>query len=302
MLSRHALVFAATALVLAAAATAQETPKCSDLADSPLRLREWHLRGCAAKAGTDFAYAFDVRQNSNNFVRHTLADFPGQTIVGDVVGNVRGIDFDPTATTLYALHDGSEELGTIDLDTGAFTAIGSSAPLPNHSWTGLAIDPVTGIFYASSQVAPSSSSLYTLNPLTGTATLIGTDTDIGIVIDIAVNCLGVIYAHEIVSDSIYTLNPANGQATLVGPTGIDANLPQGMDFDNESGVLYAYIHLPGPGGNNRYGTINLATGEFTTLAANNPTGEFEGASQTTCGGFSPVIFADGFETGDTSRW
>lgn len=280
MISRHALVLASTALLLTAAASAQETP---------------------SKAGSDFGYAFDSRQTVNNFVRHTLADFPGQTTVGDVGDDIRGLDFDPTATTLYALNHGTNQLGTLNLATGAFTAIGSSFPVTNHAWSGLSIDPVTGIFYASSQGPPVESSLYTLNPSTGEATLIGTDDDLGIVIDIAVNCSGEIFAHEIVTDSIYKLSPTTGQGTLVGPTGVNANLTQGMDFDNESGILYAYIHLGG--GNHMYGTIDLGTGDFNMLFENEPpTGRFEGATQTTCGGVSPVIFVDGFESGDASRW
>jgi hypothetical protein len=69
-----------------------------------------------------------------------------------------------------------------------------------------------------------------------------------------------------------------------------------MDFDNDTGVLYAWTYQGG--GTNRFGTINLATGALTTLSSSNPIGEWEGAVRTSCG----AIFEDGFESGDTTAW
>ena len=100
----------------------------------------------------------------------------------------------------------------------------------------------------------------------------------GIMIDIAVNPAGVMYGHDIFTDSIYTINTSTGAATLVGPTGYAANFAQGMDFDNEDGTLYIFLYIGT--GVNHYGTVNLATGAVTALATTNPTGEFEGATQT----------------------
>ena len=51
-----------------------------------------------------------------------------------------------------------------------------------------------------------------------------------------------------------------------------------MDFDNEDGTLYIFLYRGS--GANVYGTVNLATGVVTALASTNPTGEFEGATQT----------------------
>jgi hypothetical protein len=72
-----------------------------------------------------------------------------------------------------------------------------------------------------------------------------------------------------------------------------------MDFDNEAGVLYAWTYQGG--GANQYGTIDLATGDLTPLFSSNPIGEWEGAVQNVCT-IVPPIFADGFESGDTSSW
>ncbi len=247
------------------------------------------------RAPTDTAYAHDIGFVSDNFVSHTLNSFPGQTVTGTNIMTLFAYDFDPTATTLYALDNDTQMLGTVSL-AGVFTPIGSSIPLAGHTWSGLAIEQ-GGTFYASSTDG-FSSSLYTLNPGTGAATLIGTDAAVDVMIDITINCEGVIYGHDIGSDSIFTINPATGIATLVGLTGIDSSFAQGMDFDNGDGTLYAWTYQGG--GANVFGTINLATGALTALATDSPLGEFEGATQTSCD--DGAIFADGFESGDTTAW
>jgi hypothetical protein len=232
--------------------------------------------GVSPFAPTDTGYAQDIGFVSDNFVSFTLNDFPGQTVIGPNTLALFGMDFDPTATILYALDNTGQQLGTMDLSSGAFTAIGPSIPLGAHTWTGLTIDPVNGTFYASSTDG-ATAALYTLNPATGAATLINTQTTTPLLIDIAMNMSGVMYGHDISTDSIYTIDPATAAATLVGPTGYNGNFAQGMDFDNDDGTLYIFLYIGG--GANVYGTVNLATGAVTPLATDNPLGEFEGAIQ-----------------------
>ncbi len=96
-----------------------------------------------------------------------------------------------------------------------------------------------------------------------------------LIIDIAINASGQMYAHDISTDSIYTVNTGTGVATLVGATGVAANFAQGMEFDKTTGVLYAWLYEGA--GVNRFATINLATGAATTVAS--PlAGEYEGAT------------------------
>ena len=227
--------------------------------------------GLVSRAPADTAYALDVRYD--RFVQFTLNDFPGQTLVGTQPDPMYGMDFDPTATTLYALNDTTGELGTINLTTGAFTAIVACTEPDGNSWSGLSIDPVSGTFYAST-----TTDLYVLNPATCSPALVGAFGTGGIMIDIAVNTAGDMYGHDIGTDSIYRINTTTGAATLVGATGYAANFAQGMDFDNDDGTLYIFIYTGG--GTNTYGTVNLATGAITPLAQDNPLGEFEGATQT----------------------
>ena len=223
-------------------------------------------------APTDYGFAQDVGYISDNFVTFPLNNFTGQTVIGTNTAAYYGLDFDPSGTTLYALNDTTDQLGTIDLATGAFTALVSCLP-PVDNWTGLAIDPVTGVFYASD-----ATNLYIIDPATGAYTLVGpfgTTT----MIAIAVNAEGQMYGHDITSDSIYSIDKTTGTATLIGLTGYAANYAQGMDFDNDDGTLYIFLYQGS--GANVYGTVNLATGAVTPLAVSAPQGEFEGATQTT---------------------
>jgi hypothetical protein len=231
----------------------------------------------------DTGYALDIGFVSDNFVTFVLNDFPGQSVIGENTMALFGMDFDPTATILYALDNAGQQLGTLDLTSGEFTPIGTSLPQPGHTWSGLTIDPVSGTFYASSTDG-SNASLYTIDPYTGATTLIGSQTTTPLLIDIAINMSGVMYGHDIATDAIYTIDPATGAATLVGSTGYNANFAQGMDFDNDDGTLYIFLYLGG--GANVYGTVDLITGAVTPLAVDNPIGEFEGAIQVP--GFVPT--------------
>lgn len=251
-------------------------------------------------APTDIAYSKDFWNSRLGF--HALNNFPGYTTVNpSVPDSVFATDFDPTATTLYALDTTSLQLGTYNLSTGSFAALGASVPtVGGHTlWSGLAVHPETGVIYASAIAGAVNVAygLYTLHPTTGAPTLIGQDATSMGMIAIAINCAGQMYGHDILTDSIYSINPATGAVTLVGATGVAANFAQGMDFDNETGELYAWTYQGG--GANQFGTINLTTGALTTLSSSNPIGEYEGAIQNSC---ATLIFEDGFESGDTSAW
>ncbi|MBI4916793.1 MAG: PKD domain-containing protein [Acidobacteria bacterium] len=258
---------------------------CAAFENYPGREPEGWAEFCGQPAGapigqnspnlpTSTGFAQDIGYVSDNFVSFTLNNFTGQTVVGTSTNAYYGMDFDPMGTTLYALNDTTDMLGTIDLVTGAFTPL-VSCPAGGGAanWTGLAIDPVTGTFYASTPV-----NLYTIDPTTGASTLVGPFVNSTLMIAIAVSPTGAMYGHDISTDSIYTIDTATGTATLVGPTGYAANYAQGMDFDNEDGTLYIFLYIGS--GVNHYGTVNLTTGAVTVLATSAPQGEFEGATRT----------------------
>jgi len=231
-----------------------------------------------ARGPSDIAYAHDIGFISDHFVYHYLDDFPGQIVVGNQPARIFGYDFDVTGRILYGLNFDTQQLGTVDLGSGAFAAIGSSIPMStSEDLTGLTINPTTGEAYAATTDG-SEGRIYEIDLNTGAMTFSGGDSTVPFLIDIAMNPEGVMYGHDISTDSIYRIDTSNGEATLIGPTGIDANFAQGMDFDNYDGTLYAWIYEGG--GLNQYGIIDLATGLFSMLAIDNPTGEFIGATRT----------------------
>lgn len=234
--------------------------------------------------GSDsLAYVLDVGFVSDNFAVHALDDFPGQTVLGANPRSIYAMDFDALGASLYAIDTMSRELGTISLLDGSFVPHALlSGVAAGENVSGLTIDPASGAAWISGIADGSGMTLYSLDLATGFATPIGTDPERFLMIDIAIGPQGVMYGHDIATDAIYTIDVATAQATLVGATGLDASFAQGMDFDNSDGTLYAYMYRGG--GNNDYGTIDLATGAFTALSTNSPTGEFEGAIRSTLDG------------------
>ena len=65
---------------------------------------------------------------------------------------------------------------------------------------------------------------------------------------------------------------------MVGPLGVNLNFAQGIDFDNATGILHAWLYVGG--GVNAYSSLNLTTGAATPFAGTEPAGEFEGAIRT----------------------
>lgn len=240
---------------------------------------------------SDTAYIFqltNVVPRPRGVFTHIISNFSGQTqISSDPSNSYWGWDFNANANTLFAHQSNTNTLGRINLNNGLFTPIGPSVPPGGKTFTGLAIDPMTNEAFAtgSDTSGPTPvSTLYSVNLSSGTLTTIG-NTGAHVMIDLSINCQGEIYGHDLVNDAIYTLSRSNGAATQVGSTGLVANFAQGMDFDNESGTLYIYAYTGG--GTNTYGVVNLNTGWVTPLFEDNPLGEYEGATQTTCGGPPP---------------
>jgi hypothetical protein len=229
---------------------------------------------------TDMAFVHD---NRNDIVaEHVLNDFPGQTMTCTPTNSSFAYDYNVALDTLYSVNSDTIEFGTFNSATCVFTAIGPVTGLvAGHSVTGITTDPTTGDVYATSTDI-TASSLYSVDTSTGAFTLIGTDSTAPGVIDLAMNCNGDIYANDIVNDGIYTIDVGTGAQTLVGLHGLATNFAQGMDFDNADGQLYIYAYTGG--GTNTYGTVDLGTGAITPLSVDNPLGEYEGATRTSCAG------------------
>jgi hypothetical protein len=231
-------------------------------------------------AVTDNASFLDVGFVSDNFGTHTMGDLSNQTVTNAANPETFfAMDYDETATVLYAIDNNTASLVTVDQTTGTIASvIGVMNFIGGETPTGIAITS-DGTCYASGTDA-AQSTLYTCDLTTGALTVVGSQATTPLLIDIAASCDGTIYGHDIGSDSFYTLSTADGSATLLGPHGLAANFAQGMTYDREAGVLYAYIYTGG--GTNTYAQVNTADGSIIALNTDNPQGEFTGASQTSC--------------------
>jgi hypothetical protein len=139
-------------------------------------------------APTDMGFAHDIGYISDNVVEFVLDDFPGQTVLSASTMAIYGYDFSNDLSVLYAI-SGSNEFGTLDRYTGVFTLIGYSTPLAGESWTGLTVDPNSGVLYASATTC-AASTLYTIDPVTANATPVGAMTGVGCAIDVAIGPTG----------------------------------------------------------------------------------------------------------------
>ncbi len=295
---------------IAAARPARIVPQaqahdCAAYRNSPLREPAWYARECLGASGAprphsraprdlagetdglrtsgDTAYQLNLRTfapvvNPSTFQSFSLPGAVAPTVLGAQTRELLAMDFDDVTKTLYAIDNATRQLGTLDKTNGAFTALGTLVGLRvAHVITGLTIDPRNGAFYVSATDSLVST-LYTLDRATFTATPVG---NIGFeqIIDIAIDCNGQIYGHDIVDDVLVRIDPATGAGSLLGPTGFDANFAQGMDFDNSDGKLYGWLYQGG--GASALVTFDLLTGAATSVSTP-PAGEYEGAIPNCC--------------------
>jgi len=130
------------------------------------------------------------------------------------------------------------------------------------SITGLAFDPTTGILYGSTaRAGMPSGSLITLNPITGTGTLVGSfAVPNHTMADITFTKDGTLYGWaEPSRDDLHVINKATGAATDVGNAGI-GTFGSGLAA-NSHDVLY----FAGNGASGRLRTIDKNTGLPTTV-------------------------------------
>jgi hypothetical protein len=210
-------------------------------------------------------FAVDVR----NFELLTITSAAPQTptILGGFADSIFGGDFiSDSYDLLYALNNTTDEFITIDTTTGTPATIGSlGEPVGGGTWSGLAWDQTTSTLYASSAAA-SGATLYTINLTTGAPTVIGSVTGLTVLIDIAIHpTTGVLYGIDTSTDNLYTIDKATAASTLVGALNYPANFAQGMDFDDDNGVLYWAAYQGAAVGPGSIRTIDLATGASTEL-------------------------------------
>ena len=131
-------------------------------------------------------------------------------------------------------------LWTMDPTTGAMTEVGTITGIESGgSANGMAYDAVNNTFYLAAGVFTVTNNLYSFDPSTLTATLVGAfPNTTGAMIDIAINSSGVGFGYDLVDDNAYTFDPVSGTTTLLGSLGYDANYGQGMDIKQDDGTIF----------------------------------------------------------------
>ena len=195
------------------------------------------------------AYGFDY---TNKVLMSINTDDPSHpTTIANVDAVPVGGTFDAYNTSfMYIIDDNDGNIKKVDITTGNITVIGS-AGLDGFP-TGLSCDKSTGILYASSTTG-TESSIYKIDPITGSGTFIGT-TGIPDLIDIAIDGTGQMYGYDVSAggtntDNAYKIDKTSGASTLLGSIGFNAKFAQGMCWDPVSDNIY------------------LAASNYTTLSA-----------------------------------
>ncbi|NLW72160.1 MAG: S8 family serine peptidase [Chloroflexi bacterium] len=185
------------------------------------------------------AFAMDVIPNPDNLMYIPDITVPGTwNEIGPTINSLYAGDFlAGDFTTLYAISYDDNNLHTVNTTTGEFTLVGAATP-PAGKWSGLSGTP-DGTLYGLTSVCGTSTNLVTVNPITAEVTNLGSLDGIACGIDLAYNTDDdMIYIVDIVTDNLFRVDPGTLTATQVGALGVNANYAQGMDFEEDSGILY----------------------------------------------------------------
>ncbi len=191
--------------------------------------------------GADTIFTSDT----DNFVANWVA---GAGLSGN---RLFALDYDATATSIYAIDYDTSEYGILDELTGVFTPMGPTT-LPITSVNGITAHPNGTTWYAMSGDA-----LWVGDMTTGNFTMVGVSGPT-LLIDIACDSQGNLFAHSLTDDSLHSIDVTTGVATLIGPIGANINFAQGMDFDWSDDTLYAALYTGG--GTGQFASLDTTTG------------------------------------------
>ena len=211
-------------------------------------------------------YAFDIYPGYNFFSFST--DAPGNpTIIAaeDPSVQVFGGTFDASHTDFMWVIDYTDGyVKKVDVATGAVTSVGYAGLISGQTPTGLTCDKTSGTLYAAGTDG-STSTIYTVDPVTGAATIVGNTND-PLLIDICVDGTGQMYGFDIGDDNAYLIDKATGASTIIGSIGFNANYAQGMGWDpTEDAIYLAAYSLDSGGGELR--VMDKTTGNTTLIGA-----------------------------------
>jgi DNA-binding beta-propeller fold protein YncE len=180
-------------------------------------------------------FAQNFSTGTKQIVSFPVGDPNNMTLVGPLTDTLTGMDFDPGANVLWAINFATHTLGTVNPATGTYA---QTTLLAASNISAFPIDPVAGTFY----VSTSDRYVYSLDPATGEATKLGAGAAAGAEIRaLAADCNGRLFAlgSNVEGDILYQAHLGVGEPTLIGSA--EYSGPTSLEFDNHSGVLYAWF-------------------------------------------------------------
>jgi hypothetical protein len=209
--------------------------------------------------------AFAIGYPSENLVYLPDAAVPGSwDVVGSVAehGVYAGDFINGDFSTLYVVDSFTDMLYALDTNTGDYTEIDITTPV--GVFTGLTGTSDGNLFGISSN-CDISTNLLTVNPATAVTTDLGALSGILCGIDLAYNAREeMIYIIDRDSNHLFRVNPTTLAVTDVGSLGINTVYAQGLDYEEESGLLYwAAYNVTDDRGELR--VIDMGTGESTLI-------------------------------------
>ena len=166
-------------------------------------------------------------------------------------------------STLYAVKFYTRELVKISTTDASITSLGILLPTQNGNevWTGMTAAPNGDVLGVTTD--GSVSRIYNIDIKNCAASIIGTISSQPLVIDIAINTKGELFGIDIINDVLININPETAAPTVIGNIGFNANYAQGLDFNDENGILYFAAYSTNFGGQLK--TVNTDTGDTTSI-------------------------------------
>ena len=249
----------------------------------------------------DFGYlglessCFASADNGNRLHMSNRYTGSNQQIGSFGVPNIEALALNLDRDTLWAAN--ANQLGTVNMMTGAFTALsqtfgtasGSLGNIAINDVDGLSFDPVSGTLWGTHRRNGALDLIVKINRNTGAHIPDAFGAGVGYVVlngtgmlpdldDIAVNpTSGQLYATN--NDgggltNLITINPATGEGTVIVSLGMDD--VEGQGFSNDGNFYAVTGDQAGGSDNNSFWKISITTGALTKLSTFNSDGDFEG--------------------------
>lgn len=241
-------------------------PATMSLLPTPLALLASLALGSAASAQSTIHGTLNLPGPGAAFrtFQTDTADPVGNWVTGPMITSFYyGFDYDASATDLWVMKSPSTQYGTLDIDTGAFTLVGSTN-LPTVDLRSLVAHPNGTTWYALTWANGSTESrLWKTTGAFDEFVTVGPPMSGHRFWTMACALDGSLYSTSVFTDSLYQIDPDTAFVTLKGALGLDLNYMQDMDFDWSTGKLLAT--LSGLFGT-RLAELNTVTGAATVLA------------------------------------